>query len=184
MDWRLPRICKGSALQIFLFHWGTHGLFEELGRHANKDGLQECPNRGACKESAGHVLFESSSYDSQRQIFTTWSNFFQMLLERFFRSSAFDKAVFCLGEKQHMLVKDECIPWYNRVGNFFLICIEQKEANFMYEWWHNRIGDFLLSIWNQRKQILFMNGTSLLASQTNHTPECMINGTVCYGGWV
>ena len=64
------RVCKGSAFQNFLkFHLGTHGLFEKLGRHANKGGLQECPNCRACKESVGHVLFECSSYDSQRCIF-------------------------------------------------------------------------------------------------------------------
>ena len=26
---------------------GTRGLFADLGRHANKGGLQECPNCGA-----------------------------------------------------------------------------------------------------------------------------------------
>ena len=38
--------------------------------------------------------------------------------EAFDHSSIFDKAVFCLGEKQDMLVKDECSSWYNRVGDF------------------------------------------------------------------
>ena len=50
---------------------GTHGLFEDLGRRANEGGLQECANCGACKESVEHVLFECSSYDSQRQFCLT-----------------------------------------------------------------------------------------------------------------
>ena len=29
--------------------------------HVSKDGLQECPNCGDCKESVEHVLFECSS---------------------------------------------------------------------------------------------------------------------------
>ena len=50
----------------------------------------------------------------------------------FIHSGTFDKAVFCLGEKQDMLVKDECSSWYNRVGDF-VIGMEQKKANFIYE---------------------------------------------------
>ena len=81
-----------------------------MGRHSNRGGLQECPNCGACKESVEHVLFECSSYDSQRQTFFDYLK--QVLLpadfEALFRDSVFDKAVFCLGDKQDMLVKDEC----------------------------------------------------------------------------
>ena len=32
--------------------------------------------------------------------------------------SVFDKIVFCLGEKQDVLVNNECSSWYNRVGGF------------------------------------------------------------------
>ena len=60
-----------SSRLLFKFCSGTHGLFEELGRHMNRGGSQECPNCGACKESVEHVLFECTSYDSQRQNF--WS---------------------------------------------------------------------------------------------------------------
>ena len=35
-----------------------------------------------------------------------------------FHGSAFDKTVFCLGEKQDILVKVECSSWYNRIGDF------------------------------------------------------------------
>ena len=64
------RYVKGPPSRLFFkFRSGTHGLFEELGRHAKRDGSQECPNCGACKESVEHVLFECASYDSQRQIF-------------------------------------------------------------------------------------------------------------------
>ena len=38
--------------------------------------------------------------------------------EAFNHSNIFDKAVFCLGEKQGMLINDECSSWYNRVGDF------------------------------------------------------------------
>ena len=36
----------------------------------------------------------------------------------FLCGSIFDKSAFCLGEKQGMLVNNECSSWYNRVGNF------------------------------------------------------------------
>ena len=58
---------KGAPSRLFLkFRSGTHGLFEELGRHDKGAGSQECSNCRACKESVEHVLFESASYDSQR----------------------------------------------------------------------------------------------------------------------
>ena len=50
---------------------GTHGLFEELGRHAKSGGSHECPNCGPCKESVEHVLFAFASYDCKRQHFWT-----------------------------------------------------------------------------------------------------------------
>ena len=53
------------------FHFGTHGFFEELGRHDKRGGSKEWPNRGACKESFEHVRFERASYDSQRLEFWT-----------------------------------------------------------------------------------------------------------------
>ena len=55
---------------FFNFRLATHGLFEQLGRHAKRGGCQECPNCGACKESVEHVLFEFASYDSQRKNFS------------------------------------------------------------------------------------------------------------------
>ena len=50
--------------------------------------------------------------------------------EAFTHGTIFDKAVFCWGEKQSMLVNDECSSWYNKVG------------------------DFLMSVWDRRKEIL------------------------------
>ena len=41
---------------------GTHGLFEELGRHDKEGGSQESHNCGAYKESIEHVLFDCTSY--------------------------------------------------------------------------------------------------------------------------
>ena len=56
-----------------------------------------------------------------------------------------------------MLVKDECSPWYNRVG------------------------DFLVSIWDRRKQLLYTDGSAYMIRQIKLTPpECMVNGTECY----
>ena len=52
----------------------------------------------------------------------------------FNHNSIFDKAVFCLGEKQSMLINDKCSSWYNTVG------------------------DFLMSVWYSRKEILYSNG--------------------------
>ena len=105
---------------FFKFRSGTHGLFEELGRHAKRDGSQECPNCGACKESVEHVLFECASYDSQRQKFFVYLK--QILtpetFEVFIHSNIFEKAVFCLGEKQGTLVNDECSSSYNKIGDF------------------------------------------------------------------
>ena len=38
---------KGPSSRLFFnFCSGTHGLFEELGRHAKGSGFQECPNCG------------------------------------------------------------------------------------------------------------------------------------------
>ena len=63
---------KGPSSGLFLkFRSGTHGLYEELGRHAKGGGSQECPTYGACKESVERLLLECASYDSQSQIFLT-----------------------------------------------------------------------------------------------------------------
>ena len=83
-------------------------------------GSQECPNCAACKESVECVLIQCSSCDSQRIIF--WDYLKEVLhldtFEDFLCGSIFDKTAFYLGEKQGMLVKDECSSWYNRVSTF------------------------------------------------------------------
>ena len=90
---------KGPPSRLyFKFRSGTHGLFEELGRHAKRGGCQECPNCVACEESVEHVHF----LDHMKQVLTSEA------FEAFIHGSIFDKAVFCLGEKQGMLVNDEC----------------------------------------------------------------------------
>ena len=54
---------KEALSRLFVkFRSGTHGLFEELGRHDKRGGSQECPNCGACKETVECVLFEYASY--------------------------------------------------------------------------------------------------------------------------
>ena len=84
-----------------------------------------------------------------------------MLLKPFLRDSIFDKTAFCLGEKQGMLVNNECSSWYNRV-----------------------VGDLLkVSIWDRRKQLLYTDGSACTARQNNPTlPECVVSGTECYDG--
>ena len=47
--------------------------------------------------------------------------------EALFHGIAFDKAVFCLGEKQDMFVKDECSCWYKRIGNFLLLVCNRRK---------------------------------------------------------
>ena len=78
--------------------------------------------------------------------------------ETFTHGSIFDKAVFCVGEKQGMLVNDECSSWYDKVG------------------------DFLMSVWSRRKEILFGNGSIGDVGQNNPTPACEVNDTECYDG--
>ena len=75
--------------------------------------------------------------------------------EAFNYSNIFDKAVLCSGEKQGMLIHNECSSWYNKVGGF-------------------------LSVWDRRKEILYGNGLLVEVSQNNPTPECKVNGTECY----
>ena len=54
--------------------------------------------------------------------------------ENFIHCSVFNKMIFCLGEKQGMIVNDDCSSWYNRV----------------------HVGDFLMSVWERRKEICCM----------------------------
>ena len=76
----------------------------------------------------------------------------------FIHSSIFDKAVFCLGEKQAMLVNNECSSRYSMVGNS------------------------LMSVWGMREEILYESGSVGKVNQNNPTPECELNGTECYDG--
>ena len=148
-------VCTRMPSRLFLkFKLGTHGVFEELGRHANRRGSQECPNCEACKESVEHVLFEL------HHIFVDYLK--QVLLpdafEAFVCSSPFNKSVFCLGEKQGMLLNDECSSWYNREG------------------------EYLLSVWEKKNRILFSSESTNGISWMNPTSECEANDTECYGG--
>ena len=74
--------------------------------------------------------------------------------------SILDKTVFCLEEKQGMIVNDDCSLWYNR------------------------IDDFLMSAWERRKEILYDEGSAYKISQNDPTYECEANGNNCYGGWM
>ena len=79
--------------------------------------------------------------------------------ETFLHSNIFAKTAFCFGEKEGMLVNNDCSSWYNRVGDFFIINLDR------------------------RKQLLYIDGSACMTRQINPTPsECMINGTGCYDG--
>ena len=85
--------------------------------------------------------------DYTRQILTLEA------IEAFNHCSIFDKAAFCLGEKQGMLINDECSSWFNRVQNF------------------------LMSVGDRREEILYGNELVGKVNQNNPTPECEVNGT-------
>ena len=55
-------INEASSRLFLKFCSGTYGLVEELGKHTNRGGSQECPDCGDCKESVKHVLFKCASY--------------------------------------------------------------------------------------------------------------------------
>ena len=70
------------------------------------------------------------------------------------QSSIFDKAGFCLGEKQGMLVNNEYSSWYNGVGDFLMSVLGENIFHMAMDWFNR-----------------------------NHpTPECQVNGTECYDG--
>ena len=76
--------------------------------------------------------------------------------EAFLHSSIFDKAVFCLGEKQGMLVYYECSSWYNRVG------------------------DFLLVVWDGRKKFYMVMDQYARSVRPTPLQSVRSNGTECY----
>ena len=41
-----------------------------------------------------------------------------------------------------------------------------------------------MSIWDRMKEILYGYGSIGEVSQNNPTPECEVNSTECYDGWV
>ena len=49
---------------------------------------------------------------------------------------------------------------------------------------YTRVGDFLMSVWDRREGILYSNGLVVEVNRSNPTPECKVNGTKCYDGWV
>ena len=112
---------KGAPSKLFLkFCLGTHELFEELGRYDKVGGSETVLIVGLVRNQLSTFFFGCASCDSQRLDFL---DCFKMVLppnafEAFIHGSIFDKTVFCLGEKQGMLVSYEYSSWYNRVGDF------------------------------------------------------------------
>ena len=107
------------------------------------------------------MIFTNVYHDSQRLILDYLKKVLPLnIFEAFLCGCIFNKIAFCLGEKQGMLVNNECSSWSNRVGDFLV---------------H-------VSVWDRRKEILYTNGSACTAQQNNPTPGCMVNGTECYDG--
>ena len=96
-------------------------MFEELGGHDKGNGPQERPNCRSCRKLVEHILFQFASYDSQGLDFLYYLKMVHPpgAFKIFFRGSIFHKTAIRLGEKEGMLVNDECSSWYNTVGNYF-----------------------------------------------------------------
>ena len=107
-----------------------------------------------------HVLFEYRSYNYQKQFFKNYLEqvLFLEHIEDFMHRSILDKTIFCLGEKQGMIVNDDCNSWYNRVG------------------------DSLMLVWEKRKELLYGEGSACKVSQNDPTLECEASGSNCNGG--
>ena len=92
---------------LFKFCSGTHGLLEEMDRHAKGGACQDCPNCGACKESFS-MFFLSVHHDSQRQNFHDYeANILSLGTAAFSIKQCF----IYIGEKQGMLMNG-CSSWY------------------------------------------------------------------------
>ena len=80
----------------------------------------------------GPVKFECVSYNSQGQ-------FFELLKTSassgcvwgFMHRIVFNKMIFCLGEKQGMIINNDCSMCYNRVSVFFCVGLGEKKGNFV-----------------------------------------------------
>ena len=59
-----------------------------------------------------HMIPRDKMFDYTKQILTLEA------FEAFNYRGIFNKAVFCLGEEQGMLINDECRSWCNRVRDF------------------------------------------------------------------
>ena len=77
-------------------------------------------------------LFGCASYDSQRQTFWTFEAIPLGTYEVPLSGIIFNKAAFCLGERQGMLTM-KCGFWCNRVGDFLcLFGIEERKYWFSF----------------------------------------------------
>ena len=102
------------------------------------------------------TFFECAPYDSQRQIVLDCFKqmFSWMCFKLFFLVVLSMKLCFFLGEKQGMLVNDECSSRYDRVSDFWcrLGIGESKVGDFCCRIGieESKVGVFLL-IWDRRK---------------------------------
>ena len=96
-----------------------------VGMLIGTGGFQEFPNCMASKESVEHLLFECASCNSH-----AGPNFVDS-------SNIYNKAQFYLGEKQGMLINDECTQCsslYNKSEDkIFDVSLENEEGNFVFQ---------------------------------------------------
>ena len=64
----------------------------------------------------------------------------------------------------------------------------RRKTRYVSKWWLQLVVQqsrwFLASVWVKRNKILYDNGSACMAWQNNPPPECVVNGTECYVGWV
>ena len=46
--------------------------------------------------------------------------------------------------------------------------------------WYNSVGDFLMSVWDKRKETLYVNGLVGEVDHNNPSPEWEVKGTGCF----
>ena len=119
--WKVLRVHRGSAFLIvplnFLLVHTCHlknwaGMLKGVG---DRSGLNMELVR---KWLAWLCLSVYHMVATAKYVFVTSSKSFFRIHLKLFCSSTFDTAASCLGEKQGVLVNNECSSWYNSIGDF------------------------------------------------------------------
>ena len=103
------KYAKGPPSRLFLkFRSGTYGLFEELGRHANRMGPRNVLIVGLVRNLLSMFFSVCIICFSETKFFQlSEASSYTRSIQTFNLSSIFAKAVFCLDEKRDMLANDE-----------------------------------------------------------------------------